>query len=826
MANINYGIDLGTTNSAISRYEDGKIQLFKNPVGFRDTIPSVVAYRKGTIRVGDKAREQTLTNPGNVFSSFKRKMGSDQNYQVEETGQNVTPVELSALVLKELLGFVPDESPASIAITIPASFDTIQSNATKKAGYEAGFKEVVLLQEPIAACLAYSNTLNLDVTEDKRWLVYDFGGGTFDAALVSISHRELKVVDHKGNNFLGGLDLDNLVVEKVLCPKIEAKTGLSNLWQEMVKGENKALKKLYFELLFKAEEAKKELSVKSSSIIELDLDEPEIMVDIEITQDEFEAVIAPKFDESYQLVERLVKANGLRFEQIERIILVGGTTYIPYIRRQLFEKTGILVDSGIDPTTAVVVGAAYYAGSKPSEIKTETVQENVLPSSIEAELIYEPNSQDSEELLACVAPSNFVGYYRITRADGGYDSGLQPMTAKFSVFVPLLQKATNLFTVILSDQNQQTVFRKSGIAITNGLYNVQGQPLPNDICLELDEESGKTYLESIFRKNDILPIKKTLYKQVSKNILKHSDDKLVINIVEGNAGGMVGSNLSIGYLEISGQNLDQDLLKGIDIELNFKISESRDLSVTVYIGALDLEISEVFNPHERKISVEKLRSEIKDVIDDINREIYAQEEDENFEYLAKLKRTENLLSALYNEAELAADDNSTDKKYQLDEAKRLLIQEFDDLVRHRFVLEETGDYHDMKAYYLSYEDKATPSQADTFAKIVSGEKDFLQSGNRYLIKKKAKELETLADAIWRKQDERFVDHFYFYRIQDENNFSDRRQYEKLMERGELAIDKANYVELRAICSQLWTLLKVKPKSNPDFDNFDGNLGLK
>jgi len=825
MTNINYGIDLGTTNSAISKYEDGKITLFKNPVGFRDTIPSVVAFRKGTIRVGDKAREQILTNPGNVFSSFKRKMGSDQTFNVPDNGQTLSPVELSAMVLKELLGFVPDESPSSIAITIPASFDTIQSNATKKAGYEAGFKEVVLLQEPIAACLAYSNSLNIDITEDKKWLVYDFGGGTFDAALVSISHRELKVVDHKGNNFLGGLDLDNLVVEKVLCPKIEAKTGLPGLWQSMVKGDDTSMKKLYFELLFKAEEAKKELSLKSSAIIEIDSDEPEIMIDIEITQQEFEAVIQPKFEESYSLVEKLVKGNGLRFSDIERIILVGGTTYIPFIRRELHERSGVIVDSGIDPTTAVVIGAAYYAGSKPSAIISE--EEKEMPhSTLSAEIIYEPNSQDSEELLACVTSAKFQGYYRITRADGGYDSGMQPMDSKFSVFVPLLAKATNLFTVVLFDGNQQSVFRKTGIAITNGLYNVQGQPLPNDICLELDEESGSTYLESIFRKNDILPIKKTVYKQCSKNILKHSDDKLVINIVEGNAGGMIGSNLSIGYLEINGRDLDQDLLKGIDIELNFKISESRDLSVTVYIGALDLEINEVFNPHERKVSVDKLRSEIKDVIDQIQEEISEQEYEENFEYLARLKRTENLLIALHNESEAAAEDNSTDKKYQLDEAKRLLIQEFDDLVRHRFVLEETEEYQNMKHYYLTYAEKASPSQTETFNKIEAAEKDFLQSGNRYLIRKKAKELESLGDAIYRKQDERFVDHYYYYRFKETDEFSDKRKAEKLLERGEHAIDNSNYVELRAICSQLWDLLKVKPKSDPDFENFDGNLGLK
>ena len=213
MDNINFGIDLGTTNSGIGKFQQGKVNIFKNPVGFRDTLPSVVAYRNSRILVGDKARELISVQPENVFSSFKRKMGSEHTYQVPATNESKTAIHFSTLVLKELINFVGDEKPGSVVITIPASFDTIQSNATKTAGYNAGLQEIVLLQEPIETCLAYANTQNISINEDKVWLVYDFGGGTFDVALVNINNRELKVIDHEGNNFLGGLDIDNLVVE-------------------------------------------------------------------------------------------------------------------------------------------------------------------------------------------------------------------------------------------------------------------------------------------------------------------------------------------------------------------------------------------------------------------------------------------------------------------------------------------------------------------------------------------------------------------------------------------------------------------------------------
>jgi len=824
--NINFGIDLGTTNSGVALYDGGKVTVFKNPVGFRDTIPSVVSFRKGRIQIGEKAREHVATNTGNVFSSFKRKMGSDESYVVGDIDKTVTPVELSSMVLKELLSFAQGRDVQSCVITIPASFDTIQSNATKKAGYLAGLKEVVLLQEPIAACLAYSNAHGQPITEDKKWLVYDFGGGTFDAALVSINERELNVISHKGNNFLGGVDLDNLVVEKILCPKIEQTAGITGLWNKMVSGDDKTFKKLYFELLFKAEEAKKELSLKDSVTIEIDTDEPEIATEIDITKSEFENILAPKFEETYSLVEKLLRENSLRFSDIERIILVGGTTYIPYVREELQRRSKVFVDSGIDPTTAVLVGAAYYAGAKLSSLEA-AVNEDVpaIKNDVKLNLIYEPHSKDAEELVAGIVEGPFNGYYRLVRGDGGFDTGVLKMAQRFSEFLPLLQKATNVFTLYLYDENQRQVYTDT-IRITNGLYNISGQPLPNDICIELDESSGKTILERIFRKNDILPLKKTVYKTCSKNILKNSDDKLVINIVEGNAGGMVGSNLSIGYIEISGRNFQQDLLKGMDIELNFKISESRDLSVNIYISSLDLEINEVFNPHERNVSIEKLRAEIKDVIDQISEEIYNEEQNENFEYLSKLKRNLDHLTALYNEAAEIADDHSTDKKYQIDELKRIAIQEYDDLVRHRHVLEELQEYHDTREILETYLDKASPKQRDELEKIIRNEKEVIESGNKYLIRKKNKELEDLLNDIYRNREERYIDIFYELMFYDPREFRDPARFKKLVENGQNAIDKQNHLELRSICNQIWTMLINKPKTRDDLNSFDGNLGLK
>ena len=155
---VNFGIDLGTSNSLIAKFEKGQVEVFKNPSGFKETLPSIVGFRNDRIMVGEQARTYAEKDSKSVASRFKRKMGTTETVKIYSAAGSKTPVELSAFVLKELKNFVhTGESVEAAVITIPASFDTVQSNATKEAGIAAGFKSVILLQEPIAASLAYAN---------------------------------------------------------------------------------------------------------------------------------------------------------------------------------------------------------------------------------------------------------------------------------------------------------------------------------------------------------------------------------------------------------------------------------------------------------------------------------------------------------------------------------------------------------------------------------------------------------------------------------------------------------------------------------------------
>lgn len=826
MKNINFGIDLGTTNSLIAKFENGQLKVYKNPVGFRETLPSVVMYRGDRIVVGDKARENLKANSTDIFSLFKRKMGTEEVFKLSSTNQEITPIELSSIVLKELKNFVIDDTNLeSIAITIPASFDTIQSNATKIAGQQAGFKEVVLLQEPIAASLAYANIQNLNLNQDMKWLVYDFGGGTFDVALVHINQRELKVIDHKGNNFLGGLDLDNLIIEKYLCPIIEKKLGLNNLWPNMLSGDVK-YKKLYYELLYRTEEAKKELSVAETTYIDIQSDEFNIYEEVKLDAEIFNAIIDKKIDETIELIQDLLKDNFLKIDAIERIILVGGTTLIPYLRKKLAEAFQITIDNSIDPSTAIVIGAAYFAGNKISGLdEAKPVLENKEVNKIQdIKIIYEKTTNDNEELFYFESSSKDELQFRIIRKDGGYDSGLKKFTKSFNEFINIKEKVSNHFTLQIFDLNQNCIYTNSDIQIVNGLYNVSGQPLPNDICIELDSRKGDTYLDVIFKKNLILPVSKTIYKTISKNILKINDDKLTINIVEGKSGSMPGSNLSIGFIELKSSDLKDDLIKGTDVEITITISESRDISVEVYMSSIDQEIKEVFNPSTRNVSLEKMKNELNLLIKKIDNEIENELEVENLDILQKLKTIRDTCFDLLIEIETISTDVTTDIKYKIDEAKRQLMVKFDDMTRNRNLNLAIVEYEDTKSYLEEEIQHYSEKYQAEFKRLIQNDKEIINSGNIEYIERKTKELDKFSNTIYFSKNENYANQYYFYRTLDMKFYRDEKQANKMFELGDKAMENERYNDFKAIINGLYSILTDEARKlhfrndDPIFDN--------
>lgn len=819
MANtINFGIDLGTTNSVIAKYNQGKVEVFKNPVGHKETLPSVVAFRKDRILVGDKAREFVDKDPENVVGSFKRKMGTSEVFDIKSLRQSKTPIELSSYVLKELKNFIyTGEAIDAAVITIPASFDTIQSNATKKAGYMAGYEEVYLLQEPIAASLAFVNKEENPEDISGQWLVYDLGGGTFDVALVKIKDGEMKVVDHQGDNFLGGLDFDSRIVERIVIPYLNRLGSFGNLEKEMKSASGK-YNKLYYQLLKKAEDVKVHLSGKDTAEIEFEVeDEAGELHDVyfNISRREFENIIEDKVRETIDMIRMILERNALATSDLEHILMIGGSTYIPLVRNLIKDTLQVPVNCSIDPTVAVAVGAAYFAGTKTRsasslpEKKTETV---ISCPQIQIRTAYQKTSQDVEEYFTAQIDGDLAGlYYRILRQDGGYDSGLKELKERISGNLPLVKDAYNYFNLKVFDEKNNLISDNTTIEIVHGKFNVLGQPLPNDICLEVDDyENNTTKLELIFEKNSILPLKKTITKMITKTIKHGSDERVIINVLEGTHNASPLVNNSIGAIEIKGSELSRDLLKGSDIEIVLQMSESRDLRITTYLLMSDQEFTNLFSPSEKHVSVARLGDEVDELKAKVGTEIVEANAREEYEVSAALTQVKDELDLLRTKVKSLALDDVTDEKFQLEEKKRKLAARVEGLTRDKKVVALQMEYFEAKRNCeFSVENHGSELDRKHFLEIIANEKQFLASTNTILLKSILEKINNLSFRLNWKRPEYVIQVFHYFAYLNLDDYTDKSMAQKDIETGEKALQRANYDELRAVIARLHNLLPPK-----------------
>ncbi|MBT2728800.1 molecular chaperone DnaK [Neobacillus sp. C211] len=364
------GIDLGTTNSCVAVLEGGEPKVIPNPEGNR-TAPSVIAFKNGERQVGEVAKRQAITNP-NTIMSIKRHMGT--NYKVEIEGKEYTPQELSAIILQYLKSYAEDylgEPVTKAVITVPAYFNDAERQATKDAGKIAGLEVERIINEPTAAALAYG----LDKTDqDQTILVYDLGGGTFDVSILELGDGVFQVKSTAGDNRLGGDDFDQVVID-YLVDQFKKENGIDLAQDKM------ALQRLKDA----AEKAKKDLSGVTSTQISLPFITagPAGPLHLEVT------MTRAKFDElSAHLVERTMGPTrqalsdaGLTPSEIDKVILVGGSTRIPAVQEAIKQATGQEPHRGVNPDEVVAMGAAIQGGVITGDVK-DVVLLDVTPLSL------------------------------------------------------------------------------------------------------------------------------------------------------------------------------------------------------------------------------------------------------------------------------------------------------------------------------------------------------------------------------------------------------------------------------------------------------------
>lgn len=603
---IDFGIDLGTTNSAIAVAEDDGVRIIKNLEGWDYTPSAVWIPKQGMIRVGRPAKDRAGTDPKNACAEFKQQMGTaSARHDFKRSGMSLTPEQLSAEVLKSLrqdaahdLG----EQPEAAVITVPASFTLNQNNATSAAAALAGLGErCPLVQEPTAAAIAYGVQ---DVSDAAHWMVFDLGGGTFDAAVMSKQDGELQLLQHAGDPGLGGKLIDWAIVEDLLAPAAARALGLSDFTRANPRWEVNMAR-----LKSAAEEAKIALSRRASFDMTLDLDDGRggtESFEYALTRGALDDLALPFYSRAIGLCRAALAESGLRPDHVDRLLLVGGATLAPGLRELLddpVEGLGIATDHSQDPTTVVARGAAVFARN----VRTPAKPRKAAPGAFTVELHYKPQVVETTDIpvsgrLSSGSPIDDWTQYGVTlsnpQARLPYQGARTALSADgaFYTEVSIDANATSRFTVELTDAaGTRQQLTPDSLSLTHAKL------LPGDAVLTGTLGLGRAdgSFSPVLRKGTALPATVTRTYRTSIALRRSQPDAVIrIPLLEGERR-RAERNTRVGMIEIRPKDVRIDLPAQSEVEMTFEVHpDSRIVTVTADIPLVQEQFEATINRTE------------------------------------------------------------------------------------------------------------------------------------------------------------------------------------------------------------------------------------
>ena len=818
---IDFGIDLGTTNSSVAVNAGMEPRVVKNNVGAEYTPSAVWIDKKGNVLVGAPAKERLEADPENARSEFKRQMGTARRESLPRSGREWGPVDLSAEVLKALKGDVRKslgEEMTAAVITVPAAFEMPQNEATKQAAKLAGLDPVFLLQEPVAAALAYGFQKEV---RRAYWLVFDLGGGTFDAAILQVRDGQVQVVNHGGDNLLGGRDIDWRIVEDLLIPQVKSERRVSGL----ARGNQRFLGAVA-KLKAKAEEAKIRLSREESveiSIPYLCNDDEGVPVEFEyeLARKDVERLASPIALQAAAICRRVLSEKRLDPGAIDRVVLVGGPTLMPILREILEDKReglGIPLDFSVDPLTVVAKGAAIFAGTQ----RLPGARISVAASEAGAwtlDLDYKATGPDVEFNIGgrVLAPAgtNLEGYtieFSDQERRPAWRSG--PIrVSKDGVFLTTLvaEKGRRLtFSVVLRDSTgSEQAVQPGAIPYTVGL-TITDAPLAHDLRIGL--EDGGT--EVLIAKGSPLPAKsrRLTFRQATRVGRGDATKGLKVPIVEG-PYRKSGLNTLVGFFEATGTQLSRDLRAGAEVEVRLEVDQSRLVKVTAFIPETDDEFPMAFDIKEyREVTREELvrkAAAAESGMAKLREEASEHEVPEVEEILSQIER-EQLLEEATKALSVAGVDNDARDRCQtrladilgrLDRAEQLvawpaMVKEAeDDLEWTRGVVARDGEEDEKRRF---------PDMEKELRRLIEA-RDFEE------VRRKDLEVWRLGFRVLMRQPRFLVEHFQ-YLEEHRGEMRDPSEAERFLNQGRRAISSKDVEALRSAVLQLRVLLPYEERN--------------
>ncbi|MGH4023072.1 MAG: Hsp70 family protein [Pseudonocardiaceae bacterium] len=613
--NIDFGIDLGTTNSAIAMLTDAGPEIIRDSGAERlEITPSAIWVTKsGGIYVGRRAKDRIESDPEDACGEFKLQMGIEGPFkQFKASGRSMTPEELSAEVLKSLRGNVTarlQEEIDAAVITIPAAFELHQCDATRRAAEQAGLAVSPLLQEPAAAAFAYSFARD---AQKAFWLVYDFGGGTFDAAVISVRDGEFTIVNHSGDNFLGGKLIDWDIVDDLLIPAIAQNYRVPEQPRMHPRWRRNIAK-----LKAAAEQAKIELSQRQSTTISLDLkdeNDDEMAFEYELTRSALERIAEPYYRRSVELSRRALADARLGPADIETVLLVGGTTLAPAVRELLLdpaEGLGIPLDQSQDPVTVVARGAAIFAGTQQRPTSRAPLQ----PGELVLDLTFQPIGDDPEPLVGGrvrAATTNDWSGFTIEFVNAAHQppwrSAQIPLTRDggFTAQLWARQNTSNTYAITLRDQTG-TQHRTSPNVLSyrhrdDGALSDR-VVLPHSVGVGLATNDMLVFIP----KGTELKARKTAVLRSTIDVSKADGTGMIrIPVLQGEQP-RADRNRNVGTLSIAPHQVKRDVPVGSEVHVTIQVDASQGVTASAYVPFLDEDWDITLNLSKMLAEVNHLR---------------------------------------------------------------------------------------------------------------------------------------------------------------------------------------------------------------------------
>ena len=789
------GIDLGTTNSAAAVFDGERVSVVRNAQGATVT-PSVVRLDKqGRVTVGTRARRFLEQDPMNTAAEFKRLMGTGKPIEFPAAATTRKPEELSAEILKALRQDIADQLNVTIeraVISVPALFELPQSAATSEAARLAGFARVELLQEPIASALAAG--WRADGDGAGTWLVFDLGGGTFDASLLETRDGLLRVVGHDGDNFLGGRDFDWAITEHLagqlaVIPRRNAAEHAGAL---------RALR-------MAAEDAKIELSRGDKAQVTLAqplvIDGQDVEVDLELDRATVERLCAPLVDRAVDVCVRLMTAHGLAPGQLARLVMVGGPTVMPMVRARVAARLEAAIAEGHDPMTLVAQGASLYAATASLDGRAAQV---AVPAGRQVWLQYPAVSSDlTPHVVGKFLGNDAPAKVKLVRADGAWTSTEATVGPDGTWLTTVTLIPRRACTFQIEARNAAGGFvtvSPPSLTIVQGL-TIGDPPLSRTLGVALANGHVQTYLE----RGAPLPARRTFTHHTIETVAKGSSDSVLrIPIVQGELSQAHLCRL-VGTLDIGGDAVLDTVPTGSAVEVTIELDRGGRLAARALIPSIGQMFEHVAQllvpeaaPEALDASLRDLRRQLVELRTDAFRHGLGQ-------MIEKLDRIESRLSEAERDID-AAHGGDADAAQR---ARRALLDVDGtmaeaDLVRKWPELDEQARHAAISAS-STVGMYGTEAERTLLQDVLSAMDKARRDKDPAELERQMRLAQRLSNAAFNRTPEAWE--WYFEDAASEvSKCRDLPRAQHLVTEGKAAIERSDNTELRRVVKALWQLL--------------------